>query len=126
MKTLFLQLFLLAAVPAFGFASLERTSLSNAGTGDDVIYEGVELRTAIKQLCAKIKLNVVFHETFRNNQRYDLELRDVTPEAALKVILIQNQLAARLIENKTIIIYHDNPVMTQRFQEFPVWTPRRQ
>lgn len=84
-------------------------------------FKEVSLKSVIKNLATQLKLNIVFDETFRDEPKYDLELNDVTLEAALKIVLIQKRMTARIIEDKTIIIFADNPTMRARFEEFPVW-----
>ncbi len=84
-------------------------------------YKDVPLKAVIKNLTTQLKLNVVFDETFRDEPKYDLELNDVMLEAALKIVLIHKHLIARVIEDKTIIIFFDNPTNRARFEEYPSW-----
>ncbi len=86
-----------------------------------ISYQDVSLKTVIKNLATQLKLNVVFDETFRDEPKYELELTDVTVEAALKIVLIQKRMMARIIEDRTIIIFYDNPTNRARFEEFPAW-----
>lgn len=84
-------------------------------------FKDMSLKSVIKNLATQLKINVVFDESFRDEPKYDLELTDVTLEAALKIVLIQKRITARLIEDKTIIIFADNPTIRPRFEEFPAW-----
>ncbi|MBS1811379.1 MAG: STN domain-containing protein [Acidobacteria bacterium] len=94
-----------------------------------VEYKDVSLKSVIKNLTTQLKLNVVFDESFRDQPKYDLELNDVTLESALKIVLIHKHLMARVIEDKTIIIFYDDPRHRTRFEKYPVWSakyePRR-
>lgn len=101
--------------------NLAQASKSNSSQVMVVSYQEMELKQVIKNLAAQLKWNVVFDETFRNEPKYDLDLKDVTLEAALKIVLIHKHLMARIIEDKTIIIFADNPTNRARFEEFPAW-----
>ncbi|HEX4950855.1 MAG TPA: hypothetical protein VFZ34_29610 [Blastocatellia bacterium] len=103
---------------AAGFAQTPKPKTSPPAV---ISYQDVSLKTVIKNLAAQLKLNVVFDETFRDEPKYDLELNDVALESALKIVLIHKHLMARVIEDKTIIIFHDNPTNRARFEEFPAW-----
>ena len=90
-----------------------------------VDFKDVPLKAVIKSLAAQLKLNVVFDETFRDEPKYELELNDVTLEAALKIVLIQKRLMAKLIEDKTLLIFFDNPNNRTRFEEYPTWPVKK-
>lgn len=101
--------------------NLAQASKSNSNVVAAVNFQEVPLKQVIKTLTSQLKWNVVFDETFRDEPKYDLELKDVTLEAALKIVLIQKRLMARIIEDRTIIIFHDHPTNRGRFEEFPAW-----
>lgn len=84
-------------------------------------YQDVPLKMVIKNLATQLKLNVVFDESFRDQPKYDLELNDVTLESALKIVLIHKHLTARVIEDKTIIIFYDDPSHRARFEKYSAW-----
>jgi hypothetical protein len=90
----------------------------------DVTFKDVEAKDAIKNIGRTLKVNVVFDESVRVQGKLDLELREVTLEAALKIIMIQNKLRASWIEDNTIMVYADNAQLRQRFQEFKTWEPK--
>lgn len=104
-------------------ASQAQTTEANNSqvTKDRITFTDVALKATIKTLTNHLKLNVVFDETFRDEPKYNLELNDVTVEAALKIIFVQKRLAAKLIEEKTIIVFSDNPTTRARFEEYPDW-----
>ena len=101
--------------------NLAQTAKSNSNQATMINFQETQLKVVIKNLASQLKWNVVFDETFRDEPKYDLELKDVTLEAALKIVLIQKRLMARIIEDRTIIIFYDNPTTRARFDEFPVW-----
>lgn len=90
----------------------------------DVSFKDIEAKDAIKNIGRTLKVNVVFDESVRVQGKLDLELREVTLEAALKIIMIQNKLRASWIEDNTIMVYADNAQLRQRFQEFKTWEPK--
>ena len=96
---------------------------SNQATVVD--FKDVPLKAVIKNLAAQLKLNVVFDESFRDEPKYELELTDVTLEAALKIVLIQKRMMAKLIEDKTLIIFLDHPNNRARFEEYPTWPVKK-
>jgi type II secretory pathway component GspD/PulD (secretin) len=87
----------------------------------DITFKDVDAREAIRNLGRQLKLNVVFDESVRIPGKLDLELKDITLEATLKIIFIQNRLRASWVEWNTIYVYTDNPVLRERFSEYPVW-----
>lgn len=101
--------------------NLAQATKPNSNLAAVVNFQEMPLKMVIKNLATQLKWNVVFDETFRDEPKYDLELKDVTLEAALKIVLIQKRMMARIIEDRTIIIFHDNPTNRARFEEFPAW-----
>ena len=116
----------LLCVSGLGFAQASRLQSRQTAV---VEYKDVSLKAVIKNLTTQLKLNVVFDESFRDQPKYDLELNDVTLESALKIVLIHKHLMARVIEDKTIIIFYDDPSHRARFEKYPAWPakyePRR-
>lgn len=90
----------------------------------EVTLKDVDAKDAIKGLARTLKLNVVFDESVRIPAKLDLELRDVTLEATLKIIFIQQKLRACWIEDNTIYVFADNQQTRQRFDEYKLWGPR--
>lgn len=88
-------------------------------------YNQVPLKMVIKSLADQLKLNVVFDESFKDYPKYDIELKDVTLESALKVIFVEKKLAAKRIEEKTIIVFADNPTVRARLEAYPDWPEKK-
>ena len=121
-ETRIVLLLILALLFVSGIGGAQTTEpKSNQDKVARIDYKEVPLKMVIKNLASQLKLNVVFDETFRDHPKYDLELNDVTLEAALKIIFVQQRLAARLIEEKTIIVFFNNETNQMRYQEHPVW-----
>jgi len=96
-------------------------ALSPTKKEESLVFKGIRLKTAIKNLGQTLKLNVVFDDSVKN-PHLDLELNDVRVGAALKIILIQQKLEARFIEDNTIIIFPNNPESRQRYLGFRRFT----
>ena len=90
----------------------------------DVTLKDVDAKDAIKNLARALKLNAVFDESVRVQSKLDLELHEVTQEAALRIIFIQHRLRASWIEDNTLYVYADTPQNRQRFEEYKLWGPR--
>ncbi|MBI1764044.1 MAG: hypothetical protein HYR56_21680 [Acidobacteria bacterium] len=125
MKPLLITLALLAGLACSSYAQTTEPS-KEAGTGvlQNVTFKDVEVKDAIKQIGRTLKVNVVFDESVRVQLKLNIELQDVTLEAALKIIFIQQKLRASWIEERTIIVYSDYQQARERFQEFKVWEPK--
>lgn len=117
----FALIFLLALLGISG-TGLAQTSKPKINQATVIDFKDISLKMVIKNLASQLKMNVVFDETFREEPKYELELNDVTVEAALKIVLIQKRLMAKVIEDKTIIIFLDNPNNRARFEEYPTWS----
>jgi len=94
------------------------------GVKQDLIFKDVDAKEAIRALGKSLKLNVVFDESVRIQNKLDLELNDVAVETALKVIFIQQKLRAFLIDGNTVYIHADNPQTKERFTGYTSWTPK--
>jgi type II secretory pathway component GspD/PulD (secretin) len=90
----------------------------------DVTFKDVEVKEAIMNLGRQLKLNVVFDDSVRIPGKLSLELKDVTLEATLRIIFVQQKLRASWIETNTVIVYADNAQLRQRFAEYNVWEPK--
>jgi hypothetical protein len=122
--------FLLALSLLFGLAvtsyaqSVTPQAANKPMPVQDVTLKDVDAKDAIRSLARAMKLNVVFDESVRIQNKLDLELHEVTQEAALKIIFIQQRLRASWIEDNTIYVYADTPQNRQRFEEYKLWGPR--
>jgi type II secretory pathway component GspD/PulD (secretin) len=114
-------LVVMICVTTISFAQKAAPASDAAKKVESIVFKTTELKNVLRNFGRTLKLNVVFDETVRNNI-IDVELNDVTVAAAMKIILIQQRLAARIIEDNTIIIFVDNPANNQRYVEFKRWT----
>jgi general secretion pathway protein D len=87
-----------------------------------VQYDKTSLRLVISNIARQLGLNIVFDETFRDNQSYSISLNNVTLAKALDIILVQNKLTFEMLDRRTLLIYQDNPTNRGRFERLLVKT----
>ena len=81
-----------------------------------VTYKDIPLKETIKNLARQLDLNVIFDDSFRDQPKYTLELRNTSLARALDFVLIQNKLVFEQLDRRTLLIYFDNPTNRQRFE----------
>lgn len=113
---------LLATV--LGLMLVVSTATAQTNKTTHVAFSDVSIRTAIKMLAKQLKLNVVFDDSFRDYPKYELDLEDVTIETAMTIILLQNRLAARVIEENTLFITLDTEMAQSRLTAYPRWSAK--
>ena len=87
-------------------------------------FTDMPLKMVIKNLAKQLKFNVVFDDSFRDIPKYSLELEDVTLESAMNIILVQNKLSARMIEEHTLFISLDQEAIQSRLAAYPKWSDK--
>lgn len=119
-KSLLTGLFVLICLPIAGWAQSTEQG-KEPGKLQNVNFQDASLKSSLKSLgVTLLNLNIVFDDLVKDN-KLNIELKDVTPEAAMKIIFIQQRLQARLIEDKTIIIFPDNETILPRYKQYKVW-----
>ncbi len=108
-------------LPLAAFAQSSDQDEKKVGVAKDIVFRDTSLKVALQALGKQIDLNVVFDESVKDSSKLTIELHEVTLEAAMKIIFIQARLQARLIEEKTIIVFADNPINRHRFSEHKPW-----
>jgi len=86
-----------------------------------ISFKDVSMSVAIEAVAKQLKLNVVFDDTVKKNDKLTIELRDVTLEQTLKIFLVAKGLQARIIEENTIIVFPDNADNRQRYGQYELW-----
>jgi type II secretory pathway component GspD/PulD (secretin) len=81
----------------------------------------MSLKTAINSVGKQLNLNIVFDEGIRDSEKLTIELKDVSLQQALKIFLVAKRLQARIIEEKTIIVFYDNETNRQRYAQYELW-----
>jgi type II secretory pathway component GspD/PulD (secretin) len=88
-----------------------------------VTFRSMSVKIAIDSLVKQMGLNVVFDDTVKED-RLTIELNDVTIKQALKIILLSKNLQARIMEEKTIIVFPDNEANRQKYEQYELWPPK--
>jgi type II secretory pathway component GspD/PulD (secretin) len=81
-----------------------------------VTYKDITLKETIKNISRQLDLNVIFDDSFRDQPKYTLELRNTSLARALDFVFIQNKLVFEQLDRRTLLIYFDNPTNRQRFE----------
>ncbi len=116
-----------------GTVKLIKTSLDSAVPDDVVVPQkleklrdvpfpgGVDLQFLIKELAKDLDLNVLFEkESFRGNDKIEIELKNVTAAKALDYIFLQEGLFFQKVGPRTILVARQN--QRQRFQQLVLRT----
>ena len=86
----------------------------------NVAFKDASVRSVLSVLGKQLKMNVVFDDTVKET-RMSLELKNVTLISAVKSVLSQQHLQARLIENNTVIVFVDNETNRLRYEQYKAW-----
>lgn len=88
----------------------------------DVIYpSGIDIQFLIKDLASKLDLNVLFDtESFRQDRKVKIELRNVTAAKALDYLFLQEGLFFEKVGPRTILVA--NQTQRQKFQQLVLRT----
>src|SRR5215470_4797184 len=116
LMTLTPTLLLLLCCSINGFAQ----SPSKPQEANRIVFNNTSVKVAISTLIKQTDLNVVFDDSVKED-RLTIELNDVTIEQALKIFLVAKRLQARVIEEKTIIVFPDNETNRKRYAQYELW-----
>lgn len=86
-----------------------------------VKFKNSTVKTAVSFVGKQIGLGVVFNDSVKDDS-FSMELTDVTPEQGLKLIFDEKKLQARLIEEKTILVYQDDEANHKKYEQYDPWT----
>lgn len=84
--------------------------------------EGTSLKLVIENMARLLNLNVVFDESFKDNNKFSLALSDVTLAKAMDILMLQSKLIFEQADRRTLIVYADNPTNRQRLERLLVKT----
>lgn len=84
--------------------------------------EGTSLKLVIENMARMLNLNVVFDESFKDNNKFSLALSDVTLAKAMDILMLQSKLIFEQADRRTLIVYADNPTNRQRLERLLVKT----
>nr|MDQ3010037.1 hypothetical protein [Acidobacteriota bacterium] len=118
-KTFLSLLFALICLPVAGLAQSdgqkkERDALTR------VAFKGVQVKNVLMIFGKQMEMEVVIDDSVPNS-KVNIELADVTLKAAIKAILAQQHLQARLLEDKKIVVFADDETNQPRFNQYKVW-----
>jgi len=121
LKNLAPALFLLLCCSISAFAQTpSETKESGQKVRRSITFQNILAKAAISVVGKQMDLNVLFDETVRED-RLSIELTDVTLEQALKIILEEKKLQARIMEEKTIIVFPDNEAKRKKYEQYEPW-----
>ena len=98
-------------------ASNKNGAANKAASEQTVYFNNANLRQVIEMLAHNMGLNVLFDESFRDEQKFRLNLENISLPKALDQILLQTKHTFERTERRTILIYQDNPQNRQRFEQ---------
>lgn len=87
----------------------------------DVGFKETKLKAVISHLGRQLNLNVVFDDSVKDAP-ISIDLKDVTLAKALDIILKINKYSFEQVDNRTILVYADNPTNRPRFETLMVKT----
>ena len=121
LKNLTPALFLLLCCSISAFAqSPSESQESGQKERKTITFQNILAKAAISVVGKQMGIDVVFDETVKED-RLTIELTDVTLEQALKIILEEKKLQARIIEEKTIIVFPDNEAKRKKYEQYELW-----
>lgn len=121
LKTLAPAVFLMICCSGVALAQSQSEAQESGQVAQSIAFKNTSLKVAIETVGKQMRLNVVFDEGVKDSEKLTLELKDVTFEQALKIFLVAKRLQARIIEEKTIIVFPDNETNRQRYAQYELW-----
>ncbi len=119
-KSLLSLLFALICLPVAGWAQSTEQKKDEDGGIQNFAFKDASVKSVLTTMGKQLKINVVYDDTVKE-VKMSVELKDMTIKAATRIILVQQHLQARLIEDKTIIVFSDTESNRQRYEQYKVW-----
>jgi type II secretory pathway component HofQ len=119
-KSLPAFLFVLICLPVAGWTQSAEQSKDEDAPIKRIAFKDVYLRSVLATFGKQLRINIVYDEAVKDT-RLSIELEDVTMKTAVKAILVQQNLQARLIEDGTIIVFHDTEANRKRYGQYKAW-----
>jgi hypothetical protein len=86
-----------------------------------IVFKNSTVKTAVSFVGKQMGLKVVFDDSVKDDG-LSMKLTDVTPEQGLKIIFDEKKLQARLMEERTIIVYWDDEANHGKYEQYDHWT----
>jgi general secretion pathway protein D len=85
-------------------------------------FRDANLKTIFEVLSQVAGLNFIFDKDLRPDMKATIFVRDVRIEDAVELLLEQNQLRQKMVNDNTLLIYPDSPQKTKDYQELVMRT----
>ena len=82
-----------------------------------IYFNNANLRQVIEMMANNMGLNVMFDDSFRDEQKFQLKLKDISMARALDQVLIQTKHTFEQTDRRTIMIYQDTLQNRQRIEQ---------
>jgi len=113
-------LFVLICLPIAGWGQSVEQGKNEDGPVKKIQFKDARVKAVLTTFGKQLNINVVYDDAVKD-VNLNIELNDMTMKAVMKIILDQEHLQARLIEEKTIIIFPDTEANRQRYEQYKVW-----
>lgn len=114
----------LVCIATIGFAQSPQSESENRGRIKNVHFVNANQKSVIKTLASQLGIDARFDDSVKGS-KVNIDLNDLTMEAALRIVLIQQRLEARLLEEKTIIVFSDDEVSREKYKEDKPWPAKK-
>src|SRR5215475_13845006 len=88
-----------------------------------IVFKNSTVKIAVSFVGKQMGLKVVFDDSVKDDS-LSIKLTDVTPEQGLKLIFEEKKLQARIMEEKTIIVFPDNEAKRKKYEQYDLWPPK--
>jgi general secretion pathway protein D len=85
-------------------------------------FRDANLKMVLEALSKSSGLNILIDKDIKNDLKTTIFAKDVTVEDVINLVLMQNQLEKKIINDTTIYIYPNTPAKTKEFQDLVVRT----
>ncbi|HKQ79764.1 MAG TPA: STN domain-containing protein [Blastocatellia bacterium] len=109
-----MSLLLCGSISAFAHSTSEPQELIR------VVFKNSTVKIAISYVGKQMGLKVEYDDTVKDDS-LSIELTDVTPEQGLKLIFNERKLQARIIEERTIIVFPDDEAKRKKYEQYDPW-----
>ncbi len=119
-----LVLSVLLCLVIVGSAQSPQPDTGNENLVQKVTFKNASQKHVINTLTTQLGINLVFDDSVKD-AKVNIELNNVTMEAALRIILTQQRLEARFLDDKTIIVFSDNEASREKHKEHKPWPSQK-
>src|SRR5262245_38560354 len=86
-----------------------------------IVFKNSTVKIAVSFVGKQMGLKVVFDDSVKDDS-LSIKLIDVTPEQGLKLIFDEKKLQARIMEEKTILVYQDDEANRKKYDQSEPWS----